>query len=139
MERSASANKLPGFSPGSSGTLRSSSMTNSAFQEAFGHPFVRVDAAVAEEGPVAPDLFRLTEIATNDQVFFAIVCRLGNHFAKRTGNERAAPEFEPAIPCPFVTDAIDRGNVNAVGNRMSPLHGLPGLILLVAKLGFLLR
>ena len=40
---------------------------------------------------------------------------------------------------PFVADAVDRRDEDAVGDRVDALHRLPGVVLRRAELGLLLR
>ena len=46
--------------------------------------------------------------------------------AERVGEERAAPELQAAAGGAFVADAVDGRDVDAVGDRVRPLDGLPG-------------
>ncbi len=64
---------------------------------------------------------------------------LGDDPAERVGQKRASPEFQAAAGRPFVADAVDGRHVDAVGDRVRPLDGLPGAGLGRAELGFLGR
>src|SRR5579872_3539624 len=58
---------------------------------------VRVDSAVAQEGPVAADLFDAARVAIRDQNFFAIAGSLGDHLAEGVGHKGRAPDLEPVL------------------------------------------
>lgn len=95
-------------------------------EEPFGDVAVGVDAAVAEEGPVAADFVLQLGIALVDEDLFLVARCFGEDPAKRVGEERVAPEFEACISGPFFeADAVDRGDVDAVGDGMAALDGLP--------------
>ena len=71
-----------------------------------------------------------------DQDFFLVVRGLGDHAAEGIGQERSAPEFEAlarggiaADVAGLVADAIDHGDVDAVGDGVGALDGLPGVVL----------
>ncbi len=98
---------------------------------------VGVDAAVAQERPVAPDFFHLLRIALDDQNLFLVVRRLGENPAERIADERSAPEFETLVRRPFEADAIYRRDIDAVGDRVRALGGAPGIVLRRAVLSLL--
>ena len=71
--------------------------------------------------------------------------RLGQDAAKRVSDKRSAPELEPDARRPiaayvsvFVAYAIDGSDINAVGDGMGSLDGLPSVVLRRTKL-FLFR
>ena len=111
-------------------------------EPAVGDGLVGVDAAIAEEGPIAAGLFRLRGIAFDDQNFFLIVGSFFQDAAERIGNERVAPEFEAGIAFfrfAFEADAVHNCNINAVGDGVRALNGAPGIKLRGAKFGFFAR
>src|SRR5947209_14304818 len=55
---------------------------------------IRVDAPVAEEGPVAARVFKEPQINFTNQNFFFLVRGLRNDAAERIGKKTAAPEFK---------------------------------------------
>jgi hypothetical protein len=70
-------------------------------QASINHPSrdiaVGVDAAVAEEGPMAADLFQPLQVAGYDQVFLGVVIRAFEQAAERIADEGRAPELQ-AVP-----------------------------------------
>ncbi len=61
---------------------------------------VGVDAAVAQEGPVAADFFHDGCVAFHHENLFFIVRGFGENAAERVADEGRAPEFEAAISGP---------------------------------------
>ena len=51
--------------------------------------------------------------------------RINHHSTIGIAHKRMPPEFDPAGAFTFMTMAIDRGNVNAVGQTVGPLGQLP--------------
>src|SRR5688572_599488 len=88
---------------------------------------VGVDASVPEKRPVATHGLGQRRIAPryDDLLRFA---RFGDVAAERIRDE-GMPEEGDAVGARlvFVADAIRRGDVDAVGDRMRPLNGAPGL------------
>src|SRR5580658_4182253 len=107
---------------------------------------VGVDAAVAQERPVAARLFDVGKIDFADQDLFMFVRGLGNNASERVSQKAAAPELE-ARPIDAIAEdvavlvayAVDSRDVNAVGNCVRALDGLPGIVLRCAELVFLCR
>jgi hypothetical protein len=71
---------------------------------------------------------------------------LRNDAAERIGEEAASPELQArafgavaAYVAVFMSDAVDSGDIHAVGNGVGALDGLPGLVLRDAELIFLSR
>src|SRR5271156_7150362 len=89
---------------------------------------VGVDAAVAQEGPVAADLLDLREVAFGQQRFLGGGAGARDYFAEWIGDERVAPEFQLT----FDADAIYRRDEDAVGDRVAALDRLPRIDLLRA-------
>ena len=76
----------------------------------------------------------------------SVVRRLRDDAAERIGEEAAAPEFEArpagtiaADVAVLVADAIHARDVDAVGDGVGALNGLPGIVLRRAELVFLRR
>jgi len=107
-----------------------------AVAPAVGDGGVGVDAAVAEEGPVAADFFDAGAVTFDDEDFFGGVAGFGEGDAEGVGDEGVAPEFEALVRGTFEADAIDGGDEDAVGDGVGALDGLPGIDLLGAVLGF---
>src|SRR5215475_13245697 len=85
----------------------------SAKKRSFAEPaiengLIRVNAAIAEKGPVAARLFALFCVAFDDEHFFFFATGLRGDLPKGIGDERVAPEFETRIAVfriAFVADA----------------------------------
>src|ERR1051325_11237305 len=99
-----------------------------------------VGAAIAQERPVAADLFDSPEIdlCQDRRLFFS---GLGDEDAERVAHERMAPELDAGSLAaePLVADAIHRGDPAAVRDRVASLDRLPGVELLRAVLRLLRR
>src|SRR5260370_6729841 len=112
--------------------------------ESFAEPAVQdglvgVDAAVAEEGPVAAGFFAFGGIAFDDENFFLVIRSFGNHLAERVCDKRIAPEFQSRVTVfrfAFKADAIDDRGVDAVSDGVTALDGFPGVELRSAELRF---
>ena len=107
---------------------------------------VRIDAAVAQKGPVAARVFNQAEVDLADQNLLCVMRGLGDDAAKRIGQKAAAPELEArpggaiaANVAMLVADAVHAGHVDAVGDGVGALDGLPRVVLRCAKLVFLCR
>ena len=87
-------------------------------EEALLDAAVGVDAAVAQERPVAPHLLDAAEVALADQDLLLVDRGLGHDHAERVAHERRAPELEPGLAGPpgLVADPVDRRHVDAVGD-----------------------
>jgi len=100
---------------------------------------VGIDAAIAEKRPVAASVFALCGIAFDDKDFFFVVGGFGGDLAEGIGDERISPEFKAGVAVgglTFEADAIDDGDVDAIGDSVSTLNGFPGIELRCAELGF---
>src|SRR5713226_1070259 len=103
---------------------------------------IGVDAAVAEEGPIAAGFFAFGGVAFDDENFFLIVRSFSNDLPEGVGDERVAPEFQAGVAIlgfAFEADAIDDRGVNAIGNGVAALNGFPRVELCGAELRFLVR
>src|SRR6185369_15936474 len=80
------------------GRLRSKSGDKSPHSKSFEKSLidsrVSVDAAVAEERPVAPHFLDSSGIYFGDQNLFAIHRALGDHDSKRIAYKRRTPKFD---------------------------------------------
>src|SRR5271170_1589152 len=91
---------------------------------------IGVDAAVAEEGPVAAGFFALGWVAFDYQDFFLVVRGFGENSAERVCNERISPEGQAGAAFfgfAFIADAIHHRDVNAIGDSVGTLDGAPGV------------
>src|ERR1700733_2531215 len=55
---------------------------------------IRVNPAVAQERPVAANIFQSLQIDISHQDFFTIVRGFGQHAPERIAEKRSAPEFQ---------------------------------------------
>src|SRR5258708_5933173 len=131
---------------------RSGSPRSSSVEEAAGDALVGVDAAIAEEGPVAAGVFEQFEVDLRGEDLFLVVAGLGDDAAEGVGDEAAAPELEAGgggvvagsahfyavveDVAVLVADAVDGSGEDAVGDGVGALDGLPGGVLGFAVLGF---
>ena len=107
---------------------------------------IGVDATVAQEGPVAANVFQCFQIHIADENLLAVVRGFGEHSAEGIAEERSAPELESlaggrlaANVAGFEADSVHDRDVDSVGNRVRALDGAPGIVLSDAKLGLLRR
>ena len=101
---------------------------------------VGVDAAIAEERPVAPHGFDQRRIAARDRASSSPLAGLGEVAAERIGDERAPEEIEAVgARLVFVADAVRRRDVDAVGDRVRALDRPPRVDLRGAPLVLLRR
>src|ERR1700735_1816857 len=100
---------------------------------------VGVDAAVTEEGPVAPGVFLDRRVAGRDQDFRRCA-GVGDDASEGVAHERMSEELE-TIGAWFrlMSDAVGSGDVDTVGDRMRALDRPPGLDLRGPELLFLRR
>ena len=84
---------------------------------AAGDAAVGVDAAVAQEGPVAAGVFEQGAVDFGDEDFFAVVRGLRDDAAEGVGDEGAAPELEACAFGAFEGDAVVRRRRRARGLR----------------------
>jgi hypothetical protein len=66
------------------------------------------------------------EIASNQQSFLLILGTLFQDASARITHKAAAPELDAIGWCPFVSDSIYRGDIDAIGYGMTSLDCLPG-------------
>ena len=113
----------------------------------FAEPAIRewavgVDAAIAQERPVAANVFTFCGVALDDQNFFLIVGGFGDELAERISHERIPPKFQAGVTLgrvAFVAHAIYDRDVNTISNGVGALDGAPGVELGCAELGFFFR
>ena len=105
---------------------------------------VAVDAAIAEEGPVAPNVLQLARSTSPYRISSLSWEAFGEHAAKGIAEKRSSPEFKPFARCGIAAnvagleaDTIHHAHINAVRNRMRPLNRAPGIMLRFAKFGLL--
>src|SRR5438876_6904936 len=110
---------------------------SSPVEQPLGDRRVGIDAAVAEEGPVAPHLLLVGEVALDDEDRLGVARGLLQHDAERVTDERRAPELEAAVGRALVPDPVRGRHADAVGDRVRALHGLPGGDLRLAVPGLL--
>ena len=93
---------------------------------------VGVDAAIAQERPVAAHALDQRRIAPRDEHLF-VVAGLGDVAAERIGDERVAEEREAVgARLVLVADAVGRRDVDAVGDRVRALDRPPRVDLRLA-------
>src|SRR5580704_12452347 len=115
-----------------------------SIEQAIGDRRVGVDSAVAEEGPVAADVFEGLQVDVADQDFFAVVRGFGEDSSEGVAEKRCAPEFQSVAGGGLAADvagfeayAVDYCYVDSVGDGVGALNGAPGVVLGCAELGFL--
>src|SRR5215472_17616219 len=114
--------------------------------ESIGNGSVAVDTSVAQERPVATDVFECLDIDVAHEDFFAVVRALRKYAAEGIAKERSTPEFE-ALPgsrfsanvAGFESDAIDDSDIDSVGDGVGALDRAPGVVLCHTELDFLCR
>src|ERR1700730_16861223 len=105
---------------------------------------IAVDAAVAQEGPVASDVFQNAEVDLAHQNFLVVVRGLSDNAAERVAEKGASPEFKaisrdrvaPYVSG-FMSHSIYHSHEHAIGNGMGALNGSPSIMLRLAELSFL--
>lgn len=129
------------------GWWRNAGQEGSSVEEAAGDALVGVDAAIAEEGPVAAGIFEEFEVYFGGEDFFLVVAGLGEDAAEGIGDEAAAPEFQArafgALHGNAIVGyialleayAVDGSDEDSVGDGVGSLHGLPGGVLGFAEFG----
>src|SRR6185369_6259934 len=101
---------------------------------------VGVNAPVAQERPVAPHIFDALAVHFADENLFLVNGALGDDDAERVGEKRRAPELDARTAGrALVADAVDRRDIDAVGDGVRALDGAPRVALLRAELIFLVR
>src|SRR5215471_6353980 len=105
---------------------------------------VAVDAAVAEERPIAADIFHCLHIDLANQDLLAVVRGLRDHASEGVGEEGASPKFQASALCAVATnvsvleaDPVHYANVDAIGYGMCALDGSPRIMLSDAEFGLL--
>ena len=88
---------------------------------------IGVDAAVAEEGPIAAHVVHDFGIALGNEDLFVGGGGLGDDAAKGIGDKGVAPEFEAAFGSAFVARAVDGGDIDTVRDGVGTLHGAPSV------------
>src|SRR6266849_3459210 len=86
---------------------------------------VGVNAAVAQEGPVAANILDAARVALDHKDFFLVGGGLGEHLPEWIGHEGMPPEFKTVLRSALESDAIDSGDKNPVGDGMRALDGAP--------------
>ncbi len=114
--------------------------------EPAGDGAVAVDAAVAQEGPVAADIFHLLASTSPTRISSLSCDASASTTPKGSQKNERAPEFEP---CAFhfvaadvsglVSNAIHDGDKNSVGDSVRALDSPPGIVLRRAVLFFFCR
>src|ERR1700694_3849627 len=112
--------------------------------QAVGDGSVAVDAAVAQERPVASNIFQRFQINVAHQDFFAIGRGFRQYAAERITEKRRAPElqslagsgFSAYIPRLEANSIHDR-DVNTIGDSVGPLNRAPSIVLGDAELSLL--
>src|SRR5271155_3073009 len=80
---------------------------------------VRIDAAVAQERPVAPLVFAFCWIAFDYENLFFAVAGFGNHLSVRRGYKGVSPEFQTGVArvrLALKTHTIYRRRINSIGD-----------------------
>src|SRR5205823_4533955 len=112
-------------------------------QEPMRDASVAVNAAVAQERPVAAHVFKMLQITLADQDFFLIMRGFNDDPSKGIAQKRSAPESQAlafsavAIDiAELMTYTIDHAHKNAVGNGVRTLNSPPGIMLHGAEFSF---
>src|SRR5258706_8377491 len=115
-----------------------------SIEQTIGDWRVRIDSAVAEEWPVAADVFEGFQVDVAHQNFFLVLRGFSQHAAEGIAEEGCAPEFQSlaggglaADVAGLEADAIDHCYVNTIRNGVGALDGAPGVVLGDAEFGFL--
>src|SRR5438270_1979003 len=115
--------------------LRSYSRATS-IQKPMHNAAVTINAAVAQERPVAADIFKMLQIALADQDFFLVVRGFYDDPPEGIAKKRSAPKFQAfalgtiaANVAELVSHAVDHADKNAVGDGVCALDGAPGIVL----------
>ena len=81
----------------------------------------------------------LAEVNGHNQNFLFVRAGPGKDFAGRSGHKTLSPEFNASASEFFMADAIDNGDVTAIGDSMAALNGFPGVVLVHAIFLFFAR
>src|SRR5271154_5294012 len=103
---------------------------------------IGIDAAIAQERPIAPRLFLQLWIDFRDQNLFLVARGFFQEFAEGIGDEAATKKLDAVAGGAvdfFEADAIGTGDVDAVGDGVRALNRFPGGALRFTKGGFFLR
>src|SRR5262249_38850626 len=98
-------------------------------EPALTHTVISINATIAQKRPVAANILQLFQIAARQEHGFLIMPGPCQQASLWIADEGSAPEIETPIGRALMTDAIDRGDVDAVGHGMSALADFPGLVL----------
>src|SRR5690606_14898468 len=96
---------------------------------------VRIDAPIAEEGPVAARALDEGEVAFGDEDLALARRSAREHASEGIADEGIAPELDRALGA----DAVRGDDEDAVRDRVRPVHDLPRLALRFAELILLVR
>src|ERR1700733_7886006 len=106
---------------------------------------VSFNAPVTQKGPIAARILDGVEVDFLDEDGFAVMRRLGQNATEGVSDKRAAPELEShtggavaAYVSIFMADTVDGCDIDAVGDSVGPLDGLPCVVLRCSE-SFLLR
>src|SRR5439155_273438 len=126
------------------------------FQKALLDSAIGVDPAVAQERPVAAHFLDAAEVDLSQKDLFAVGGGLCDHNPEGIGDEGRSPELDActtslpragsvartcanSLPCGgalpgntgrrLMPDAVHRGDVNAIRDGVTALHGAPGVAL----------
>src|SRR3990167_7430180 len=110
-------------------------------KEAAVNTGVGINTPVAEERPVAADLFEMMKIDFGDQNFLFLCRCLRKDDTLWIGDEGCPPKLDSrrVLERPLESDTVDRSDIDAVGNGVTALHRLPGIALSFPVLCFLMR
>ena len=106
--------------------------------EPFRQFAIGINPPVAEEGPVGAGGVHVSQIHGDEEVSFLGDSGLGEDFAGGAGDEALPPEFQAVAAHAgedFVADAVDGGDVAAVGDGVGALDGFPRSVLALAVFG----
>src|SRR5262249_399193 len=80
--------------------------------------------------------------ALDDENFLFVVGSFGNESSERIGNEGISPKLQTRVTVSGLAleaNAVDDGDINAVGDGMSALNGAPGIELRCTEFRFFVR
>src|SRR5438105_4584038 len=113
----------------------------SSVQQAASDGGITINAAIAQERPVAANVFKGTQIYLADQDFFLVMRGLRDNSAKRITQERASPEFKSSarsgvaanVPS-FKSHPVNDCDVHPIGDSVGTLNGSPRIVLSCTEL-----
>ena len=100
---------------------------------------IGINPPVAQERPVRARRVHLAKINGHNQNFLLGRAGLGENFTGRAGDKTLPPKFNALAREFFMADAIDSGDVTAIGNGMAALDGFPRVVLVHAVFLFFSR